>query len=203
MRIAVAGNLASAGIAIADINLKLIWDVIAAIKIGDTGHALVVDDSGRLIAHPDISQVLRGNAGSGDFLRLKYVVDTARFDDRDHGHWRPACRRLSAPAANLGWTVIAQQPVLEAFDSIRAALWRSFSLIAIGALIAFALAYWLAPHVRTDRQLEDGVKRIGTGQFDHRIAIAGGDELEQLATRFNQMAGELAVSKQKSDASIA
>ena len=67
MTIAVAGNLAADGIAIADINLKLIWDVIAAIKIGNTGHAFVVDDSGRLIAHPDISLVLRGDAGSADF----------------------------------------------------------------------------------------------------------------------------------------
>src|SRR5436305_13781050 len=64
MRIAVAGNRAADGIVIADINLKLIWDVIAAIKIGETGHALVVDDSGRLIAHPDISRVLRGDAAS-------------------------------------------------------------------------------------------------------------------------------------------
>ena len=47
MRIAVAGNRAAAGIVVADINLKLIWDIIAAIKIGDTGHALVVDDFGR------------------------------------------------------------------------------------------------------------------------------------------------------------
>src|SRR6516165_3190890 len=31
MRIAVAGNLEAAGVAIADVNLKLIWDVIAAI----------------------------------------------------------------------------------------------------------------------------------------------------------------------------
>ena len=43
MRIAVAGNRAAAGIVIAHINLKLIWDVIASIKIGDTGHALVND----------------------------------------------------------------------------------------------------------------------------------------------------------------
>ena len=46
MRIAVAGNRAAAGIVVADINLKLIWDIIAAIRIGDTGHVLVVDDFG-------------------------------------------------------------------------------------------------------------------------------------------------------------
>ena len=49
------------------------------------------------------------------------------------------------------------------------------------------------------RELEDGAKRIGSGQFDHRIALASGDELEKLATRFNEMAGELAISKQKSE----
>ena len=201
MRIAVAGNLASAGIAIADINLKLIWDVIAAIKIGDTGHALVVDDSGRLVAHPDISRVLRGGAGSGDFNRLRSVVDTANGSAvvtiGDDG--KPVVA-LSVRAANLGWTVIAQQPVLEAFESIRAALWRSLALITIGAFLAFALAYWLARRMSGPiRQLEDGVERVGAGQFDHRITIASGDELEQLASRFNQMAEELGVSKQKSE----
>jgi adenylate cyclase len=201
MRIAVAGNLASAGIAIADINLKLIWDVIAAIKIGDTGHALVVDDSGRLVAHPDISRVLRGGAGSGDFNRLRSAVDAANgsavVTTGDDG--KPVVA-LSVRAANVGWTVIAQQPVLEAFESIRAALWRSLALIAIGAFLAFALAYWLAHRMSGPiRQLEDGVERIGAGQFDHRITIASGDELEQLANRFNQMAEELAASRQKSE----
>src|SRR6266404_2920837 len=201
MRIAVAGNLPSAGIAIADINLKLIWDVVAAIKIGDTGHALIVDDSGRLVAHPDISRVLRGRAWSDDFSRLRSVVDAANgstvVTTGDDG--TPVVA-LSVRAANVGWTVIAQQPVLEAFESIRAALWRSLALITIGALLAFALAYWLARRMSGPiRQLEDGVERVGAGQFDHRITIASGDELEQLANRFNQMAAELAVSRQKSE----
>jgi adenylate cyclase len=198
MRIAVAGNLASAGIAIADINLKLIWDVIAAIKIGDTGHALVVDDSGRLVAHPDISRVLRGGAESGEFSRLRSVAGAAAVvTTGDDG--KPVVA-LSVRAANVGWTVIAEQPVLEAFESIRAALWRSLALITIGAFLAFALAYWLAHRMSGPiRQLEDGVQRVGAGQFDHRITIASGDELEQLANRFNQMAQELAVSREKSE----
>jgi adenylate cyclase len=201
MRIAVAGNLASAGIAIADINLKLIWDVIAAIKIGDTGHALVVDESGRLIAHPDISLVLRGGSGAGDFNRLRSVVDAANgsavVTTGDDG--KPVVA-LSVRAANVGWTVIVQQPVLEAFESIRAALWRSLALITIGAFLAFALAYWLAHRMSGPiRQLEDGVRRVGAGQFDHRITISSGDELEHLARRFNEMAEELAASKQKSE----
>src|SRR4029453_11989440 len=201
MRIAVAGNRAAAGIVVADINLKLIWDIIAAIKIGDTGHALVVDDSGRLIAHPDISLVLRSGAGSADFNRLKSVVsaDEGSAVSTTGEDGKPVVA-LSVRAANVGWTVIAEQPVLEAFESIRAALWRSLALITIGAFLAFALAYWLAHRMSGPiRQLEDGVQRVGAGQFDHRITIASGDELEQLANRFNQMAQELAVSREKSE----
>jgi adenylate cyclase len=201
MTIAVAGNRAAAGIAIADINLKLIWDVIAAIKIGDTGQAFVIDDSGRLIAHPDISLVLRGNAASDGFSRLTSAlagangaaVVTSDLDGK-------AVIATSARTANLGWTVIAQQPTLEAFAPIRAALWRSLALIVTGALFALSLAWWLARRMSGPiQQLEDGVQRVGAGQFDHRITISSGDELEELANRFNDMAGELAVSKEKSE----
>ena len=201
MRIAVAGNRAAAGIVVADINLKLIWDIIAAIKIGDTGHALVVDDTGRLIAHPDISLVLRSGAGAGDFDRLKSVVSAANGSAvATTGEDGKPVVALSVRAANVGWTVIAQQPVMEAFESIRAALWRSLVLIGIGIAFAFVLAYWRACRMWVPiRQLEDGVERIGMGQFDHRITIESRDELEQLAVRFNQMAEELAASQQKSE----
>lgn len=201
MRIAVAGNRAAAGIVVADINLKLIWDIIAGIKIGGTGHALVVDDSGRLIAHPDISLVLRSGAGAGEFDRLKSVVSAANGSavatTGEDG--RPVVA-LSVRAPNVGWTVIAEQPVLEAFESIRAALRRSLILIGFGIVFAFVLAYWRACRMWGPiRQLEDGVERIGMGQFDHRITIKSHDELEQLAIRFNQMAEELAASQQKSE----
>jgi class 3 adenylate cyclase len=47
------------------------------------------------------------------------------------------------------------------------------------------------------RLLEEGTNKIGAGQFDHRINIATGDELERLAARFNQMAQELAISRDR------
>jgi adenylate cyclase len=201
MRIAVAGNRAATGIVVADINLKLIWDIIAGIKIGDTGHALVVDDSGRLIAHPDISLVLRSGAGAGDFDRLKSVVSAANGSAvTTTGEDGKPVVALSVRAPNVGWTVIAEQPVLEAFESIRAALRRSLILIGFGIVFALVLAYWRACRLWGPiRQLEDGVERIGMGQFDHRITIKSHDELEQLAIRFNQMAEELATSQQKSE----
>jgi adenylate cyclase len=201
MTMAVAGNRAAVGIAIADINLKLIWDVIAAIKIGETGYAFVADDSGRLIAHPDISLVLQGDTATNGYRRLRSAIagangSAATTDDAEG----KSVVAISARTADVGWTVVALQPVKEALAPIRAALWRSLALIGIGALLAFALAYWLARRMSGPiRQLEDGVQRVGAGQFDHRITISSGDELEHLASRFNEMAGELAVSREKSE----
>ena len=69
MTLAVAGTRRDAGVSVAEVNLKLIWDVISQIKVGQRGHAYVVGSQGRLIAHPDISLVLRNT----DLSRLPQV----------------------------------------------------------------------------------------------------------------------------------
>src|SRR5207253_7887212 len=59
MTLSLAGTRKDSGVSIAEVNLKLIWDVVSQIKVGERGHAYVVGSQGRLIAHPDISLVLR------------------------------------------------------------------------------------------------------------------------------------------------
>jgi signal transduction histidine kinase len=69
MTLSVAGTRKDSGVSIAEVNLKLIWDVVSRIKVGEQGHAYVVGSEGRLIAHPDISLVLRNT----DMSRLVQV----------------------------------------------------------------------------------------------------------------------------------
>ena len=67
---------------------------------------------------------------------------------------------------------------------IRAALWRTAFLLLGGGLFAAGLAYLLAHRLIVPiRQLEDGARRIGAGQFDHQIRIATGDESKTGQTR--------------------
>src|SRR5437868_9574101 len=70
MTLALAGTRRDAGVSVAEVNLKLIWDVITAIKVGEHGQAFVIDAQGRLIAHPDISLVLRNT----DMTKLTQVI---------------------------------------------------------------------------------------------------------------------------------
>src|SRR5271168_2731228 len=59
MTLSLSGTRRDTGVSIAQVNLKLIWDVLSRIKFAGHGRAYVVDSSGRLISHPDISLVLR------------------------------------------------------------------------------------------------------------------------------------------------
>jgi adenylate cyclase len=200
MTIAVTGPRASAGAAIAVINLKLIWDVISTIHIGETGSAFVLDRPGHLVAHPDISLVLRG-ADPGETAILKTMRSAAAGEaapvtDLQN---RPVMV-AAAPIAGPAWTVFAEQPLAEALAPIRASLWRVAGLLLSGAAFAALLAYLLARRMVVPiRRLEEGARRIGAGQFDHKIEITTEDELEQLADRFNSMADELALSQERSE----
>ena len=59
MTLAIAGARRDDGVSVAEVNLKLIGDVISQIKVGERGEAYVVDERGRLIAHPDSNLVLQ------------------------------------------------------------------------------------------------------------------------------------------------
>ena len=202
MTVAVAGNRSAAGVVVAEINLKLIWEVVFAIRVGRTGEAFVLDGPGRLVAHPDISLVLQADDAAARPFRALRAAILAQSGQAVTGRDRSGHAVLAAMARvpGLDWSVVVEQPVAEAFGPIRAALWRTAALLVAGAALAAALAYWLARRmIGPIRLLEDGVARIGAGQFDHRISLATGDEFGRLATQFNGMAGELAVSRERSE----
>lgn len=201
--IAMSGNRPSVGMVIAEVNLKLIWDVIATIRIGQTGHAFVLDEPGRLVAHPDISLVLRGadETTLAPFREIREAVSRAGADvatSRNAGGIAVAA--AAAPVTGPGWTVVVEQPLSEAFRPIYAALWRTGGLLLAGAAFAGLLAYVLASRMtKPIHLLEEGTERIGVGQFDHRIDIRTGDELQRLAESFNAMAAGLAESQERQE----
>jgi len=196
MTLSLAGTRRDAGVSIAEVNLKLIWDVVSKIKVGERGQAYVVDAQGRLISHPDISLVLRNT----DMTRLAQVQAAQRLEkggspeDIETAIDIQGRKVLTAfaPVAPLGWTVFVELPVDEAYQPLIASIQRT-ALVLIGALCLAALAgIFLARRMVVPIQaLRTGAARIGGGDLSQRISIKSGDELEALADQFNEMAGRL------------
>lgn len=196
MTLAVAGASRETGVAVAEVNLKFIWDVVSQIKVGKRGKAYVVDAQDRLIAHPDISLVLRNI----DFAHL-VQVRTARSNGQDEPSERAFVARdvqgrwmlsAQAPVKPPGWRVFVELPVEEAYAPLYASVARA-GLFLLGALaLAFFAGLFLARRMVVPIQaLRAGAERIGGGDLGQRISIRTGDELEALGDQFNSMAAQL------------
>ena len=187
---------ADGGVGIAEVNLKLIWEVVSNIKVGQHGRAFVVDGAGRLIAHPDISLVLR----KIDMSRLPQVrgaqagpADAAVQDVQEAGDLDNR-RVLTAHASVIppGWLVFVETPIEEAYAPLYAAVERT-GLVLLGALaLAIFAGTFLARRMVVPIQaLRLGAARIGSGDLGQRITIRTGDEVEALSDQFNVMAAKL------------
>jgi hypothetical protein len=129
MTLSLAGTRRDAGVSVAEVALKLIWDIVsrdhapAWMDVG-SGQAYVIDGQGRLIAHRNLSLVLRSLVqGNTDFTGLAQV-QAARATVAGATAERVEIARdiggrevLTAYAAvpRLGWLVFVERPTDEAY----------------------------------------------------------------------------------------
>jgi class 3 adenylate cyclase len=185
-----AGEIA--GVLVAEVNLKYVWDVVSDIRAGHTGYAYVVSGDGDLIAHPDISLV----------LARRNLKDLAQVQSALAGEPGPftALANLSgqkvfaayAAIPDLGWVVLVERRTTEAYAPLYSSLFRSGVLLLVGLGIAILASLMIGSRVvRPLQTLREGVARISGGELDHYIDIQTGDELEMLAGEFNDMTTKL------------
>jgi signal transduction histidine kinase len=198
MTLAMAGARRDAGVSVAEVNLKFIWEVVSQIKVGKKGQAFVIDSRGRLIAHPDISLVLRNT----DMFRLDYVKaardeagvvhEGVQIVNDIHGR---EVLTAHAPIPPLRWLMFVELPIDEANAPLYESIKRSAWLLAGGLALAFLAGLLLARKMIIPIQrLREGAAQIGSGNLEQRISVKTGDELEALADQFNDMAGRLEAS---------
>jgi class 3 adenylate cyclase/HAMP domain-containing protein len=199
MTLSVSGARREAGVCIAEVNLKFIWDVVSQIKVGERGHAYVIDRQSRLIAHPDISLVLRKT----DMSRLAQVAGARAAavlpgspPVREAVDLRGrAVLTAYAPVPSLGWLVFVELPATEAYAPLYAAIQRTVLVLAGTLVVALLASMFLTRRMVIPIQaLRAGAARIGSGNLKQRIEIKTGDELEALADQFNDMALQLSES---------
>ena len=180
------------GVLVAEVNLKHIWSVVSDIHVGETGYAYVVSGDGDLIAHPDISLVLKGR-NLKDLVQVQAALAGAPIPLAAQSNLTgQEVFAAYATIPDLGWAVLVERLAVEAYAPLYTSLTRTAVLLLIGLGMALLASLLIGIRVvRPLQELRQGVTRIGAGELDHRIDVHTGDELEVLADEFNQMTGKL------------
>jgi HAMP domain-containing protein len=196
MTLALAGDRRDAGVSVAEVNLKFIWDLVSQIKVGEHGQAYVVDAMGRLIAHPDLNRVLRGTNVS-ELAQLQAAraaiagisQESIQVAQNLEGHQVLTAYAQIAP---LDWLVFVELPRAEAYAQLYTTIERTGLLLLAALGLAVVAGMFLARQMVVPiKALQAGAERIGHGDLGQRISVKTGDELERLADQFNEMAGRL------------
>jgi signal transduction histidine kinase len=174
------------------LSLQKLWDSIYKTSIGTTGLAFLVDDKGRIIAHPQIVNEEKFTDVSGlEIIKAALsgqIVGSKEYTDNKNVEMIGAY----APVKTMNWGLIVQQNKTDAYWSVivmrRKALFAVL-LTSIGAaLIGLLLARTLSGPVL---KLIRGAEKISQGDFSGTVEVRTHDEMQTLADTFNLMTGRL------------
>jgi PAS domain S-box-containing protein len=175
---------------VAELALRDIWDLVDAISFGEQGEAVLLSDTGLLIAHPDKRRVIT-ETHAPPFPPGTELPAGGRVTV-----YRPAQGEsllvAVAPVRTTSWVLVLQQPLAQAYLPLRNVFLRS--LLALAAVLGAAVlsSFLLAQRISGPLNLlVAGTLRIGRGELEHRLPVVTRDEIGQLSEAFNRMAGDL------------
>jgi signal transduction histidine kinase len=106
----------------------------------------------------------------------------------------PRLATLQLTAGDLRKTIYKhlQEQIAASHSNYQTAFWIIISASIVGLISITGLMRsfysWVFNPIR---DLDAGVKKVASGNFDHRIEVHSGDEMEELADAFNDMTGRL------------
>jgi len=187
------------GVLMADVSVEGMREAVAQVEVGETGYAYIIDrETGELIAHsePDSTSVL-GNQSLERVSSVSRVMAGEQVIEYPYaGLQDQLVIGAASPLSGTNWTLIVELPTEEALDDVRRMLYLLVALLVVGAVVAGGLGLILPRRiVRPLLTVQDGAQQIGGGHLNHVIRVETGDEIQDLAESFNEMASSLAGSQ--------
>jgi nitrate/nitrite-specific signal transduction histidine kinase len=165
---------------------------IVKLRLGETGSTYLVDNTGRVIYHPDesligmdvhsqpdVQPVLRGEVG---FLR------TRDSNNRD-------ILATYAPVPGTSWGLIHEEEWSSLLAASQGYGQFLYLLLVLGIIFPAIVVFFGVKHI-TDpiAKFTTAAKEIAGGNYGQQIEVNTGDELEELGNQFNQMSVQLSES---------
>jgi methyl-accepting chemotaxis protein len=175
------------------LDIGFITELIANTKIGQSGYAYVIDNTGLIIAHPNAENIFKTNLaqldGTSAFAR-KMIAGQSGVDKYVFEGIAKTCGY--APVAGTGWSVGLTLPDTEFLAPILAVR----NIVIVVGLVFFAAAfliYFLFSRsiTRPLARAVDFAQLVASGDFTRRLDIRQKDEVGVLAATLTQMSEKL------------
>jgi diguanylate cyclase (GGDEF)-like protein len=181
------------------VNLKWLWDIVQLQQVGETGYTYVVDETLKLVAHPDPSLVLTG-------VRLQGTeVENALFTDHNQKNLRIYKNITGNDVAGVSrfdsvhkWWIVVEQPVAEALAPLDRVINRFIMAFILAIfLTVVTVVYFSELLMRPLENLEIAIDRLTHGEKGVRVDVPKNSELSSLSESFNEMAFNLGEKTEK------
>ncbi len=172
--------------------LSPIYAEMLKVGVSQQRYAYLVDAEGRVLFHPDASQV-------GTDLSYLYAVKRALYGRGGAAiiERRPGEALIVgyAPVPGAGWALLVQEDWNQAMSPIRRFTQLLLASLLVSLLIPLVFVYLgIQRMTRPITALAEGAERLANGDFTHIVSVNTGDELQRLAHQFNMMSRRLAAS---------
>ena len=184
------------------LRLEEMWRLIDALRVGEHGYALLVDEAGRLIAHGN--PAARARVAQGEVLRDHPLVRATARDGaaplaREYVNAEGvAVLGVAAPLPSLSWTLLIEQPTREAYGLALGLERLLLAAIGLALLVTVGLGFrWGRSFLEPITALMRGTEAVAAGKLDTRVHIPREDEFRRLGEAFNGMADRLMVLQEQ------
>jgi|GEM_PF-1029383 len=181
---------------LAQVSLRGVLDNLASVTGARGTDVLVVNGDGRLIGHSDFSQVLLGRDVASNESVRQFVNGADALDEnlprRYRSHTGANVVGVFSRVPGLGWGVVVEEATASAVGPVREMAGRiGVTGLAIMALVVSLSVYFAGRVTRPIEVLEEGARRVGSGDLEHVIATDSPDEVGRLVAEFNRMTARL------------
>lgn len=187
----IKANGKTVGVIAGDISLKVISELIASTRVGQTGYAFMVGQEGKVLAHPDAELVKQR-------YDLSQEMDLSRALAGENGYLEYTesdIKKLASfvPVETLNASIFAQVPLAEAYSANREILRQIIivSLIILVFLILIITFYIKKSIVKPILNYGNQMQKVSEGNLDLELKIKRQDELGNLGHIFNKMVKDL------------